>query len=255
MAEQDIIDEFHTNSVASLYDPMPSIPDRVSSPYYSFELKALALLDRASVKASSADTVPPEVWAAEHAVIQGALARFADTLEPLREVTTAQDGTTISFVHSTSWVSSVMVRNLTWRVSVNVYAATCALHMPYIRQWTHIESQTASRNHIRSICREAASTAAALLRQLRNVHVTGIPVWQGVSLTFFLVSIPLSCSSCTLAHPLQFTASCHGAGRCNATRLILSHFILALNATERPLPLSSIRTLPEHSANHGVYFD
>ena len=87
---------------------MPSLPDRVSSPYYSFELKALALLDRASVKASSADTVPPEVWAVEHVTIQNALARFADTLEPLREVTTAQDGTTVSLVHSTFLDSLVM---------------------------------------------------------------------------------------------------------------------------------------------------
>ncbi|KAF8609717.1 hypothetical protein BDV93DRAFT_518479 [Ceratobasidium sp. AG-I] len=160
----NIIDEFHTNSVASLYDALPSIPDRVSSPYYSFELKALALLDRASVKASSADTVSPEVWAAEHVMIQGALARFADSLEPLREANTAQDGTTMSLVH------------------INVYAATCALHMPYIRQWAHTESQAAQRNHLRSICRDAASTAAAILRQLRDVHLAGVPVWQGLPL-------------------------------------------------------------------------
>jgi hypothetical protein len=116
---QDIIDQAHTNSVSSLYSSDPEISDRVSSPYYGYALKALALLDKASVKASSArtslpaiaelssqlinsflDTMSPEVWAATHASIQNALARFAKEIETIRETTNVEDGTTLSLVHS-----------------------------------------------------------------------------------------------------------------------------------------------------------
>ncbi|KAG8689867.1 hypothetical protein FRC11_000122 [Ceratobasidium sp. 423] len=159
-----IIDHIHTNSVSSLYSPGSDIPDRVSSPYYGYALKAMALLDRASVKASSAHTMSPEAWAAEHATIQNALAHFAESLEAIRETADMEAGTTLSFVH------------------IMVYAATCALHMPYIRQWTHDDSQTSRRNHLRSMCREAASTAAAILRNLREVTIVIIPVWQGLPL-------------------------------------------------------------------------
>ncbi|KAG8697117.1 hypothetical protein FRC09_008063 [Ceratobasidium sp. 395] len=109
---EEIIDNVHTDSVVSLYSSLPGIPDRTSTPYYGFALKALALLDRASVKASSAgklnpapsferlDSMLPEVWAAEYANIQGALSRFAESIESLRETTSVQDGTVLSFVHS-----------------------------------------------------------------------------------------------------------------------------------------------------------
>ncbi|KAG9123968.1 hypothetical protein FRC07_013329 [Ceratobasidium sp. 392] len=56
---EEIIDNVHTDSVVSLYSPVPGIPDRTSTPYYGFALKALALLDRASVKASSAGELNP----------------------------------------------------------------------------------------------------------------------------------------------------------------------------------------------------
>ncbi|KAH7345323.1 hypothetical protein B0J17DRAFT_639414 [Rhizoctonia solani] len=158
-----IIDHIHTNSVSSLYSPGSDIPDRVSSPYYGYALKALALLDRASVKASSAHTMSPEAWVAEHATIQNALAGFAECIEAVQETSDMESGTTLSLVH------------------IMVYAATCALHMPYIRQWTHDDNHAAQRNHLRSICREAASTAAAILRNLREVNMIIVPVWQGVS--------------------------------------------------------------------------
>ncbi|KAG8736596.1 hypothetical protein FRC12_017541 [Ceratobasidium sp. 428] len=161
---EEIIDNVHTDSVVSLYSSVPGIPDRTSTPYYGFALKALALLDRASVKASSADSMLPEVWAAEYANTQGALSRFAESIESLRETTSVQDGTVLSFVH------------------ISVYAATCALHMPYIRQWAHQDSKTAQRNHLRSICRDAASTAAAILHTQRETISAMIPVWQGLPL-------------------------------------------------------------------------
>ncbi|CEL57399.1 hypothetical protein RSOLAG1IB_02138 [Rhizoctonia solani AG-1 IB] len=160
----DIIDQAHTNSVSSLYSSDPEISDRVSSPYYGYALKALALLDKASVKASSAHTMSPEVWAATHASIQNALARFAKEIETIRETTNVEDGTTLSLVH------------------IIVYAATCALHMPYIRLWSHDDSRTSQRNHFRSICKEAASTAVAILQNLREVTLVVIPVWQGLPL-------------------------------------------------------------------------
>ncbi|CAE6457042.1 unnamed protein product [Rhizoctonia solani] len=159
-----VIDHTHTNSVSSLYSPGSDIPDRVSSPFYGYALKAMALLDRASVKASSAHTMSPEAWAAEHATIQNALAHFAESLEAIRETADVEAGTMLSLVH------------------IMVYAATCALHMPYIRQWAHDDSQTSRRNHFRSMCREAASTAAAILRNLREVTIVIIPVWQGLPL-------------------------------------------------------------------------
>ncbi|CAE6419432.1 unnamed protein product [Rhizoctonia solani] len=159
-----IIDHIHTNSVSSLYLPGSDIPDRVSSPYYGYALKAMALLDRASVKASSAHTMSPEVWAAEHATIQNALAHFAESVEAIRETSNVEAGTALSFVH------------------IVVYAATCALHMPYIRQWAHDDNHISQRNHLRSICREAASTAAAILRNVRELTVAIIPVWQGLPL-------------------------------------------------------------------------
>ncbi|CAE6506016.1 unnamed protein product [Rhizoctonia solani] len=159
-----IIDHIHTNSVSSLYSPGSDIPDRVSSPYYGYALKALALLDRASVKASSAHTMSPEAWAVEHATIQNALAGFAECIESVQETSDIEAGTTLSFVH------------------IMVYAATCALHMPYIRQWAHDDNHASQRNHLRSICREAASTAAAILRNLREVNMAIIPVWQGLPL-------------------------------------------------------------------------
>ncbi|CUA77608.1 hypothetical protein RSOLAG22IIIB_02625 [Rhizoctonia solani] len=152
------------SGMSSLYLPGSDIPDRVSSPYYGYALKALALLDRASVKASSAHTVSPEAWAAEHAVIQNALAYFAESVEDIRETSNAEAGTALSFVH------------------IVVYAATCALHMPYIRQWAHDDNHTSQRNHLRSICREAASTAAAILHNVRELTMTIIPVWQGLPL-------------------------------------------------------------------------
>ncbi|QRV76356.1 Fungal specific transcription factor domain [Ceratobasidium sp. AG-Ba] len=161
---EEIIDNVHTNSVVSLYSAVPGIPDRASSPYYGFALKAIALLDRASVKASSADSMSPEVWAAEYSAIQGALSRFAELIQSMREMTGVQDGTVLSMVH------------------IMVYAATCALHMPYIRQWAHQESKTIQRNHLRSICRDAASTAAAILRTQREATSMLIPVWQGLPL-------------------------------------------------------------------------
>ncbi|KAB5594267.1 hypothetical protein CTheo_2348 [Ceratobasidium theobromae] len=161
---ENIIDHVHTNSVSSLYSPSPQIPDRVSSPYYPLGLKAIALLDRASVKASIAHTMPPEAWATEHAIIQAAIVRFAEMLDGVQEASNVEDGTTLSIVH------------------IDVYAATCALHMPYIRQWAHDESRTAQRNHLRSICREAASTAAAVLRNLCELKAAVIPVWQGLPL-------------------------------------------------------------------------
>ncbi|KAG9092488.1 hypothetical protein FS749_015683 [Ceratobasidium sp. UAMH 11750] len=161
---EEIIDNVHTDSVVSLYSPVPGIPDRTSTPYYGFALKALALLDRASVKASSADSMLPEVWAAEYATIQAALSRFAESIEAIRQTASVQDGTVLSFVH------------------ISVYAATCALHMPYIRQWAHQDSKTTQRNHLRSICREAASTAAAILRTQRETTAVMIPVWQGLPL-------------------------------------------------------------------------
>ncbi|KAJ1311776.1 hypothetical protein OPQ81_010244 [Rhizoctonia solani] len=159
-----IIDHIHTNSVSSLYSPGSDIPDRASSPYYGYALKAIALLDRASVKASSAHTMSPEAWEAEHTIIQNALAGFAERLEDIRETSDVEAGTTLSLVH------------------IIVYAATCALHMPYMRQWAHDDSHTSQRNHLRSICREAASTAAAILRNLREVTIVIIPVWQGLPL-------------------------------------------------------------------------
>ncbi|EUC53671.1 fungal specific transcription factor domain protein [Rhizoctonia solani AG-3 Rhs1AP] len=161
---QSIIDHIHTSSVSSLYSPDSDIPDRVSSPYYGYALKAMALLDRASVKASSAHTMSPEAWAAEHATIQNALAYFADSVEAIRETSNVEAGTALSFVH------------------IVVYAATCALHMPYIRQWAHDDNYISQRNHLRSICREAASTAAAILRNVRELTVAIIPVWQGLPL-------------------------------------------------------------------------
>lgn len=213
------MDEYHTNSVSSLYDSTPGIPDRVAGPYYGLGLKALALLDRASVKASSADTVSPEVWAAEHSVIQGALSRFADIIESPQEATSAHDGTMLSLVHSTSLVFSALELKSSHCialcfVSVNVYAATCALHMPYIRQWAHIETQAGQRNHLRSICRDAASTAAAILRQLRDVQVAIVPVWQGVSPAFSIFFHPpllfMHTHSTTLPHgtTLHFILFC-----------------------------------------------
>ncbi|CAE6462929.1 unnamed protein product [Rhizoctonia solani] len=159
-----IIDHIHTNSVSSLYSPGSEIPDRVSSPYYGYALKAMALLDRASLKASSAYTMTPEAWAADHATIQNTLAYFAESVEAIRETSNVEAGTALSFVH------------------IMVYAATCALHMPYIRQWAHDDSHTSQRNHLRSICREAASTAAAILRNVREVTMAIIPVWQGLPL-------------------------------------------------------------------------
>ncbi|KAG8735071.1 hypothetical protein FRC10_011015 [Ceratobasidium sp. 414] len=161
---EEIIDNVHTDSVVSLYSVVPGIPDRTSAPYYGFALKSLALLDRASVKASSADSMLPEVWAAEYATIQGALSRFAESIETMRETASVLDGTVLSFVH------------------ISVYAATCALHMPYIRQWAHQDSKTTQRNHLRSICRDAASTAAAILRTQRETTAVMIPVWQGLPL-------------------------------------------------------------------------
>ncbi|KAF8707392.1 GAL4-like Zn(II)2Cys6 (or C6 zinc) binuclear cluster DNA-binding domain, partial [Rhizoctonia solani] len=160
----NIIDQVHTNSVPSLYSSESEVPDRISSPYYGYVLKALALLDRASVQASSAHTTPPEIWAAKHTSIKNAIARFANEIEAIRETTNVGDGATLSLVY------------------IIVYAATCALHMPYIRQWAHDDSRTSERNHLRSICKDGASTATAILRNLREVTAVVIPVWQGLPL-------------------------------------------------------------------------
>lgn len=125
--------------------------------------------------------MPPEAWATEHAIIQAAIVRFAEMLDGVQEASNVEDGTTLSIVHS-KFTACIGPRD--WQTKgylVDVYAATCALHMPYIRQWAHDESRTAQRNHLRSICREAASTAAAVLRNLCELKAAVIPVWQGVS--------------------------------------------------------------------------
>ncbi|KAF8760879.1 GAL4-like Zn(II)2Cys6 (or C6 zinc) binuclear cluster DNA-binding domain [Rhizoctonia solani] len=157
-------DDIKTPWPQTLDDIIDQVPDRISSPYYGYALKALALLDRASVQASSAHTTPPEIWAAKHTSIKNAIARFANEIEAIRETTNVGDGATLSLVY------------------IIVYAATCALHMPYIRQWAHDDSRTSERNHLRSICKDGASTATAILRNLREVTAVVIPVWQGLPL-------------------------------------------------------------------------